>query len=553
MTGQPSEWGSAFDSAALCHPEAGEARRGTSPSSLITLLPKSSPSSRWEVPRRLRGLGMTASRGQEQLARLFPAPFATPPVKRASLVATIFFALHCNVGTAAPKDSERVIEADGLTRLLEPVFHAGMKKENIPGAAFVLFKGGEVVMAKGYGVADIDSGRRVEPEKTIFPIASITKIFTATAVMQLVDNGRIDLHTDVNRYLTSLQVPETYPEPITTAHLLTHTSGLDELPGRRVNSAADVVPLHEFLRDRLIRVHPPGEMTSYSSYGMTLAGLLVMDVSGEPFERYLAAHIWRPLGMDHTWITVPPEQTPNLATAYEIDGAKPVALPYEIYQTPQVASIVSTAADMAKFMIAHLQNGRLKDVRILRETATTTMQRQHATMHPRVPGWGYGWQLADTNGRRIIAHGGDIGGFSTLMVLLPDEGVGFFVAHHIEGTNLRYSVERAVLDRYFPDRRSREIPKARKNKAEQLQRFAGKYRANIFCHSCPGGGPNVQDFEVKANKDGTITAWDQKWFPIEPLYFASADGRQHIGFKEDAQKKIVALTRGSWRVLERIP
>ena len=204
---------------------------------------------------------------------------------------------------------------------------------------------------------------------------------------------------------------------------------------------------------------------------------------------------------------------------------------------------------MGKFMIAHLQK---RKARILSESAAQAMQQQQATMHPRIPGWGYGWQLGNTNGRRIIAHGGDIGGFSTQMVLLPDEGVGFYVAHHIEGANLRFTVERTVLDHYFPDRRSPEIPKARKENAEQLRRFAGKYRANNFCHSCPGGGQNVQDFEVKANEDGTITVWDQPWIPVEPLYFANQDGRRHIGFKENADGQIIALSAGSWKVLERV-
>ena len=473
-------------------------------------------------------------------------------MKLAHLIAALLLAGTCRVQSATPKKSAAKIDPEGLAKLLEPVFASGMKKENIPGAVFILVKDGRVVIAKGYGVADLDSGRRVDPETTIFPTASISKVFTATAVMQLADSGRLDLHVDVNRYLTSLQVPNTYPEPITTAHLLTHTSGLDELPGRRVKALADVVQLNEFLANRLVRVHPPGEMTSYSSYGIALAGLLLTEISGESFESYLSAHIWRPLGMDHTWITVPPKETANLATAYELDGGKPVPIPYEIYQTPPTASVVSTAVDMAKFMIAHLQKGRFKEARILSESAAESMQQQHATIHPRMPGWAYGWQLATTNGRRIIAHGGDIGGFSALMVLLPDEGAGFFVAHHLEGANLRFTVEKTILDNYFPDRRSPEIPKPRKENAEQLHRFAGKYRASIFCHSCPDGGPNVQDFEVNANNDGTISVWDQKWFPVEPLYFASADGRRHIGFKEGADGGIIALTAGSWRVLERI-
>ena len=243
------------------------------------------------------------------------------------LIAVVLLVAFCSGGSAATNDPAPTFNAAGLAKLIEPVFASGMKKENIPGAVFILVKDGKVIFAKGYGLADVSSARHVDPETTIFPTASVTKMFTATGVMQLVDSGRLDLHADVNRYLISLRVPDTYPQPITIAHLLTHTSGLDELPGRRVKTAEEIRPLHEFLANRLVRVHPPGEMTSYSSYGMALAGLLLTELSGESFENYLSAHIWQPLGMSRTFITVPATQIKNLATAYEIDGGKPIAFP----------------------------------------------------------------------------------------------------------------------------------------------------------------------------------------------------------------------------------
>jgi CubicO group peptidase (beta-lactamase class C family) len=461
------------------------------------------------------------------------------------------------VGVACrPADSGGVrapIDSTGLAALVDSVFAAGMTRERIPGAAFMLVQNGRVVLAKGFGKADVASGRLVRPDRTIFPIASISKVFTATAVMQLVDHGRIDLDADVNRYLTSARVPPTYPQPVTVTHLLTHTAGFDELPGRRVRTAAEVVPLGRFLGDRLIRVHPPGEITSYSTYGMALAGLLVQDVSGVPFEEYLRRHIWERLGITRTFITVPSALRGDLATAYELEGEELVPVPYEVYQTPPTSSIVSTVEDMGRFMIAHLQNGRYGDARILSDSAAINMHRQHVTMHRLVPGWALGFQVDDANGRRIIEHGGDIGGFSALMTLLPDEGVGIFVVHHLEGHNLRFDVRRAVLDRYFPDQRPLSVPTPRPSAAARLARFAGTYRASIFCHSCPGGGPNVQDFEVKANDDGTITVWDARWIEVSPLYFVRADGRARIGFAEDASGRIMAATAGSWRVLERMP
>lgn len=488
------------------------------------------------------------SRGSRLAALVGPIlPIAMLTMACAGMGGTEAFA------TTASRALTTSIDPAELSALVEPVFTAGMAKEHIPGAAFVLVQDGRVILAKGFGVADIKSGRGVEPERTLFPIASISKVFTATAVMQLVDSGKVDLDADVDRYLKSARVPATYPQPITVANLLTHTSGLDELPGRRVETADELVPLGQFLATRLIRVHPPGEMTAYSSYGIALAGLMLEDVSGEPYATYQERHIWKPLGMKHTFIAVPEALKGDLATAYELDDDQLAAIPYEIYQTPPTSSIVSTVEDMARFMVAHLQNGTYGDARILSEAAAIDMHRQHATMHPLIPGWALGFQADDANGRRIIEHGGDIGGFSSLMTLLPDEGVGIFVVHHLEGSNLRFDVRRAVLDRYFPDERTVAVPVPRPADAPRLARFAGTYRANNYCHTCGADdGPPVQDFEVEAHADGTIGIWGTQWVEVSPLYFVSIDGRRRIGFKEDASGKIVALTGGAWRVVERI-
>ena len=171
--------------------------------------------------------------------------------------------------------------------------------------------------------------------------------------------------------------------------------------------------------------------------------------------------------------------------------------------------------------------------RILSDSAAALMHRQYATMHPRLPGWTLGFQVNDLNGRYLIEHGGDVGGFSSLLTLLPEEGVGFFVVHHLEGSNLRFDLRQAILDRYFPRLRAPEIPRPDSSAAPELRRFAGTYRASIYCHTCADGGPNVQDFEVSANRDGTISLWDQRWIQTSPLYFTSADGTKHLGFAED--------------------
>jgi CubicO group peptidase (beta-lactamase class C family) len=440
---------------------------------------------------------------------------------------------------------------EGLEPWVDAAMASGMEEEHIPGAAFVLVRDGAVVLAKGYGKADVESGRPFNADRTIFPIASVSKVFTATAVMQLVEQGRVELEADVNRYLDFAKVPSTYPQPVTIAHLLSHTAGFDELPGRRVRSESELMPLGRFLADRLVRVHPPGKVTSYSSYGMSLAGLMVEDVSGTGFESYLRRHIWDPLGMKRTSIAVP-DATSTLATAYEREDGELAAVPYEIYQTPPAASILSTVEDMGRYMIALWQGGRYGENGILREQRTDLMLRRRATMHPLLPGWTLGFQESDLNGLRIVEHGGDIGGFSSLLTLMPEQGVGFFIVHHLESNNLRFKLRQAILDRYFPDSRALKVPVPDPKSAAGLRRFAGKYRGNIFCHSCPDGGPNVQEFEVEANDDGTISIWGSRWVEVSPLYFVSADGRSRIGFAEDKSGRITALSAGSWKVLERI-
>jgi CubicO group peptidase (beta-lactamase class C family) len=427
-----------------------------------------------------------------------------------------------------------LIEPKALETLVDDVMRAEMAKQQIPGAAFILVQHGRVVLAKGYGLADVARKTPATPD-TIFQIGSITKVFTGLAVVQLADRGQLDLNADVNRYLKTTKVP---PGPMVTArHLLTHTAGFDELRGRLLESADQrVQPLDRFLASRLVRVRPPGELTSYSSFGITLAGLLVEDVSGLPFERYLAANIWAPLKMNHTYITIPESFADQVALPYE-DGP----IPFERYHSTPASSISSSANDMGRFMLSLLAH---PDSAIL---------RQQATLHPRIPGFGYTFQMSDTNGQRIAEHGGNIGGFHSLLVLLPDRGIGFFVVAHREGADLRSPLRKAILDRWFPDPNPAPPPVADAANVPRLQRFAGTYRGSIWCHTCPFDSDRVTDVRVSVNADGSLGIWDERWIEVSPRFFRSPDGRRRLGFAEDAKGNITALTTGSWAVLERLP
>ena len=414
------------------------------------------------------------------------------------------------------------IDARELETLVDKTISTEMAKQQIPGAAFILVQNGRVVLSKGYGP--------IAPD-TIVPIASITKVFTALAVVEL----GIDLDRDLNEYLNSVKVPP--GPPVTAKHLLTHTAGFDELPGRLTTER--IQPFGEFLKTRLVRVRPPGAMTAYSSYGMTLAGLLVEDVSGLPYERFLVHRVWAPLKMNRTQITIPEELLVHRAAAFELDEGKPVEIPWERYHSTPASSISSTANDMGRFMIAMLRDGRLS--------------REEVTMHPRLPGFGYGVQFSDTNGQRIVEHGGNIGGFHSLMVLLPEHDAAFFVVAHREGADLRSPVRKVILDRWFPRAAPVAKPVPDPKAVPRLQRYAGKYRGNIWCHTCPFDASRVFDVDVTVNADGSLQSMDERWYEVEPRFFRSADGTRRIGFAEDANGKVTAMTAGSWLVYERLP
>jgi CubicO group peptidase (beta-lactamase class C family) len=459
---------------------------------------------------------------------------------------------------AAPADRARKIEAPGgtaipreaLTRIVDSVFASGMAAENIPGGVFIMVQRGRVVLAKGYGVANLATRQRVSPDSTLWRIGSISKVMTALGVVQLADRGRIRLSTDVNQYLRRLKVPATYDEPVTPWHLLTHTGGLDELPGRSAASREDVLPLHVFLRDRMVRVRKPGSVVAYSSYGPALAGALIEDVSNLDYETYLTRNVWGPLGMHHTNV----HPTDGMPRGYGVAGGNVVEAPWEWSHTAPAGMINSTAGDMGRFM--NMMLGYHPDgSKVLSDAARTSMLSRQIGMHPRVPGMGLGFFEERVHGRTIFQHGGDIAGYATLLVLLPDEATGFFIATHREGAQLRNTVRRQLLDQFFA--RPSGAPVALAAAAQpavptELSKFAGEYRWNIFCRTCPNPVWMPGVARVTVNADSTLSFSNRTWVPVEPLLFQSTDGRSLLAFTADATGAVKQLTTGGIAVLERI-
>jgi CubicO group peptidase (beta-lactamase class C family) len=301
-----------------------------------------------------------------------------------------------------------------LEAFLDAFIGEQMEEKHIPGAAFVLVRDGEILLSKGYGYADMENRIPVDPKRTVFRWGSVGKAFTAVAVMQLVEQGRLDLHADVNRYLPDFQLPHTFAQPVTLAHLLTHTAGLDDIEiGYSTRAPSELIPLQEFLADHVpARVRPPGEVHSYCNICFDLAGYVVEVSSGTSFAQYVERHILQPLGMDHTTFLrpLPPSLTANQATSYAYrDGAfEPVPWRSQRSNPGPAGTVSGPAAEMAGFMIALLQGGSYQDHSILQSDSVHLMLQQNFTHHAELPGLGYGFEEQLVGGLRWWARGATI-------------------------------------------------------------------------------------------------------------------------------------------------
>ena len=252
------------------------------------------------------------------------------------------------------------------------------REGDIAGAVVVVVRDGQVVTERGFGYADVERARRSIPQRTLFRPGSVSKLFTWTAVMQQVEQGKIDLDADVNRYL-DFKIPAYEGKPVTMRQIMTHTAGFEEQLKDSDRARPAEVPPYDVLLKRWVpkRIFAPGTTPAYSNYATSLAGYIVERVSGEPFDDYVERHIFAPLGMRNSTFRqpLPAQLRPMMATGYQQASGEPV--PFEIVGPAPAGSLSSTGADMARFMIAHLNGGELDGQRIL-QAETARHDAQHA-------------------------------------------------------------------------------------------------------------------------------------------------------------------------------
>ncbi len=395
------------------------------------------------------------------------------------------FSLLIPPQTATASSTLNTLEVE---QFMDRVIPEHMEQYRITGATVALVADGQVLLSKGYGYANREEQQLVDPETTLFRIGSLSKLITWTAVMQLVEQGEIDLDTDVNTYLDFVIPAELArplhtvdAAPITLRHLLTHTPGFEDISsGLFYLNPNLTLELGDYVREFLpARVFPAGDVVAYSNYGAALAGYIVERASGLPFSDYVENNVFEPLGMTPSTFDQPPREDmpPEMAIGYnQVDGQYRAGR--FIYVNPEPAgSMSSTASDMAIFMMTHLQGGMFDGAQILQPETLHEMHRHQFAQDPRHDGITLGFIEGTINGRRVLFHGGNLPLFNSGLYLLPQENVGLFVSYS-GGMEVLAHAElwQAFMDEHYPSVHT--IPGDPESSGAGRLDLAGEYHPN---------------------------------------------------------------------------
>jgi len=449
-----------------------------------------------------------------------------------------------------------------IEHFADAFFFEALRSKRIPGAVFVVVDRESVRFARGYGFEDVELGVPMDPATTRVRVGSLSKFVTATAVMQQVERGVLSLHRDVNEVLRLPRLNSKYAQPVTLHHLLTHTAGIDaRVIGTFAREDAAAESLASHLKQRLpSRIMPPGEVIRYSNYGFALAGYLLEVASGTPFPEYVEQNLLITLAMHRSGFLVSGEPPPQLAIGYEADQGALRRVPSGYFLPLPAGGFTTTALDISRLMRAHLSDGRLGTTRILSPESVQRMHAQQFTHAPELPGVTYGLWERFENGQRALQHGGAWNGYSCLMVLLPEPGLGFFVAYNQFDLGLAQTLAADFLDAFFPSPTTPAAVGSPGSASVDVASLAGAYRDNWYSKSELDKLQSIfWQVEVRPAAGGGLLVdspmdptGPSRWQRAGPLRFDNVADDRMLAFGRDANGDVSHLFIGS-SAYERIP
>lgn len=393
----------------------------------------------------------------------------------------------------------------------EKALFAKLADRPVAGAVLIAVKDGQVFHARAHGMADLEAKVPVDLDHTMFPLASITKTFTATAVAQLVAEGRLGLDDPVQKHL-SFPLRQGQGRAITLRDLLTHASGM---PDRMIGSSAwdtdSLLPLKTYLSDRQpAPLLPPGQVHSYSNFGTALVSGVLEQVTGRNHAALLRDRILSPLGMDNSRFNLPgaaaaPDPAAISARTYEpgSDG-KLIPVPTEYMLNIGAAGMQASAADMARYMAAYLEGAAGRDTALIPAAGFTELLRRQGGNPDIGTSLGLIWQRQMAGGTLVVGHSGGQRGLSADLRLFPEKGFGYFLAITGDAGFLTGDFLSAFLDTYLPD--PAPVPVPLPDAARHAAAIAGIYQDFRFTNPDPLLMLSMlSEFRLTAAADGVLT------------------------------------------------
>lgn len=445
---------------------------------------------------------------------------------------------------AAPVEALIEIDSNDLSAFVDGMVSEQMESDAIAGATVTVVHQGEILLEKGYGLADVTSNQPVTAD-TLFRVGSITKLFTWISVMQLVEQGAIDLDADISTYITFDFSDRFEDQPITMRHLMSHTAGFED--GTYGLEAADVSSLksnEEWLNVHLpSRIYPPGETMAYSNYGTALAGHIVEEISGQPFADYVEQEIFQPLGMTQATMRqpVPASLAPSLSKPYSYADLQFVEGPFELFHPVPAGAGSLSGHDMGLFMLAMLA----PEHEILKPETVTEMFSTLYRLDPEVNGYAHGWMEYDQGQERMVGHAGDTAFFHSFLVLVPERELGFFVSYNTAHVTLQpYQLADGIINRYLPIDTG-FVPDPTIN----LSPYAGTYRMARHNESSPEKLLQLlTTFKIGVDGDELVLTGfigEDRFKPVSPTHFHAVEGTQELAFRLDDQGRPEAAMLGN--------
>ena len=424
---------------------------------------------------------------------------------RSGTLYIVALAAFLPLGAANAQGPACSAHVESSSTALDSAIVAAMHEHDVPGAAMAVVRDGRVERLVGYGCANIARGVAVDPSRTVFHVASVSKPFVALAAVQLAEQGVVDLRADVNRYLTTMQVPAGWNRPVTLHDLLTHTAGFEEsIVGYAARTPADIRPLGVFLAAKLPkRGWPPGDVTAYSNYGYALAGYVVESVAHVSFADYVRTRILTPLGMKRSSFAqpMPQELARDAALSYgcSVTGCDAITPDYRSAYPP--GGLVTTADDMSRFMLAQL--GAPLDGAFLSDSVLRLMHERQFTHASGLPGLTYGFAEDAFAGHRALSHAGGASGYTSFVMLVPEQHVGAFVVANGGSSRFGAAASAAIARAVLPAATSDSLPAPRASAATPDP--TGSYRLTRYAHRGVENLPALFNGQLHVTRIGADT------------------------------------------------